>query len=111
MEQMDLFQTGAKRAGARTERPDIRPHFAEPVDVPRLTEQARNVLARLERGPVQNVELAGEPTRYGMGGTKRITEVRAWLKANRRQTIRKKALLESDGRHHGRWLYWIEPWG
>jgi len=70
--------------GADQERYEpIRPHFADPQDVPRLTGQNERILARLREGPATNVELAAVSLKY----TGRISDIRAWLEKHRSQTV------------------------
>ena len=55
----------------------IDPHV-EAADVPRLTGQNAAILARLERGPATNSELAGIALKY----TSRLSDVRAAVARN-----------------------------
>ena len=64
-------------------REGIRPHFADPADVPRLSSQNTAILARLREGPATNVELVSIVLNYRA----RISEIRAWLKNNKDETI------------------------
>lgn len=54
----------------------IRPHFADADDTPRLTGQNAQVLDRLRNGPATNRELAAISLKY----TGRISDVRDYLK-------------------------------
>ena len=67
------------------ERYEIRPHFTEPQDVPRLAGQNGRLLERLRIGPVTNTEIV-EKMKIWAAAT-RISNVREWLRKHTGETI------------------------
>ena len=81
-------------------RETIRPHFAEPEDVPRLTAQNAAILARLRQGPATARDLIDIALNYRA----RISEIRAWLKTHENLTIQARRLTG------GMFVYRLTAW-
>ncbi len=75
-----LFDTVMTQAGERYE---IRPHFADRKDVPRLTRQNARLLAMLRAGPVRNCDMITIALNYRA----RISEIRSYLEHRYGQTV------------------------
>lgn len=94
----DLFRTVRTDHGERfLPRTEIRSHFADRADVPRLTGQNGRILGRLRQGPATNDELAAIARKY----TGRISEIRDYL-LRRAWTVAKRNL------GGGLWEYRLE---
>jgi len=78
------FRSKPARLPSLFDPPEIRPHFADAADVPRLTEQNTKMLAFLRLGPATNRQLMA----IGMNYRARISELREWLQNNTGETIR-----------------------